>query len=145
MWEGSTCLWLQCSAWTALGFALEHLGIVFIWLGASLSLLSLLPARRQANPCTGFVSSEVSDSCEFSFFFLFYFLDHPTLVRIPDSCHGNRGSKASSCDWYATEVFPNLTLRLPSLQSFVSTAASIRSPSCFALRWCICSYPSAVT
>lgn len=63
---------------------------------------------------------KVSDSCRF-----FGPSLPPGCLTVP-RCHGNRGSKSSGCDWYAAEVFPNLTpwlslsLSLASLYDFLS-------------------------
>lgn len=53
------------------------------------------------------LSPEVSDSCRF------FGPSLPPGCLTVLCCHGNRGSEASSCDWYAAEVFPNLTPWLP--------------------------------
>lgn len=53
------------------------------------------------------LSPEVSDSCRF------FGPSLPPGCLTVLCCHGNKGSEASSCDWYAAEVFPNLTPWLP--------------------------------
>lgn len=58
-------------------------------------------------PAPFLLSPEISDSCRF------FGPSLPPGCLTVLRCHGNRASKASSCDWYAAEVFPNLTPWLP--------------------------------
>lgn len=97
------------------------------------------------------LSPEVSDSCRF------FGPSLPPGCLTVLCCHGNRGSEASSCDWYAAEVFPNLTpwLPLPILLPPVCCCLSPPPPPLFlsdvlsgSLSWwvqpmCLCPYPSA--
>lgn len=81
---------------------------------------------------------KVSDSCRF-----FGPSLPPGCLTVP-RCHGNRGSKASGCDWYAAEVFPNLTpwlslslsrlsLRLPFRWFAMMSAADVFVSVCAAV------------
>lgn len=113
-----------------------------------------LKTHTQAPSLSLFLSCStvgLSDSCRF-----FGPSLPPGCLTVP-CCHGNRGSKASSCDWYAAEVFPNLTAWLSlslSLSfflclSFVPLSPSLSPLSDFlsgGLRWWVqptCLYLSA--